>query len=211
LILGSSPGWERSRRTDRGWWEFRSGDRRLRIKNIDATNYEAKSGADLVYLRRNPDALVLVQYKMLTPGKDGRFEYVEDLRLRGQLERMQSICRSSASISPTCDTYRLGHGASFVKFVEPPSGPQHLDELPTGYYLPSEYALVLFPQRSPGSPRNRVKAPLDRYLDSETFVRLIRDVWVGTLSDATDRLTAFLGVVGGAGSADLVFAYEDVA
>lgn len=59
------PGWERFARSQRGWWEFRSRNRQLRIKNINKHPAETRTGADLIYVRRAPDAVVLVQYKML--------------------------------------------------------------------------------------------------------------------------------------------------
>jgi hypothetical protein len=59
------PAWDRSARSERGWWEFRNRRRRLLVKNINVSTEERRTGADLVYARRNPDTIVLVQYKMM--------------------------------------------------------------------------------------------------------------------------------------------------
>jgi hypothetical protein len=48
-----------------GWFEFRSGDRQLLVKNINFSTAETMTGADLVYVSRDPDCVVLVQYKLL--------------------------------------------------------------------------------------------------------------------------------------------------
>lgn len=58
--------WDRSANTNQGWWEFRDGERRLHVKNINVSTAENRSGADLVYVMRDPDAVVLIQYKLMT-------------------------------------------------------------------------------------------------------------------------------------------------
>jgi hypothetical protein len=138
------PGWDRSRRSVAGWWEFRSRGRRLLIKSIDATHYEARTGADLVYLRREPDALVLVQYKMLRQSGDGRWVYRIDRRLPGQLRRMIDCCQAATNgdheptSASTVDSFRIGPSSAFVKFMQP-TRRLGADELTTGYYLPAEF------------------------------------------------------------------------
>lgn len=208
---GVLPGWERSRQTVAGWWEFRSGDRRLRVKNVDATHYERRSGADLIYMRRDPDTFVLVQYKMLSANDAGTWEYIEDDRLASQLARMQAISASSSVAGvPDLRTFRLGPGATFVKLVEPPRSPRDPDALLPGYYLPSEYMSLLLPQPAPPGGSRRLAAPPARYLDGEVFIRLVRDAWLGTVADATDRLRSyFLSTQGSPLTTDLTFAYED--
>src|SRR5207249_4362975 len=102
------------------WWEFRAGNRQLLIKCIDATHYEAQSGADLVYMRRNPDAFVIVQYKLLRPGRNGGLVYAIDDRLPSQLHRMIAISRGhKAAPTDKPSQWRLGTGSAFVKFVDP--------------------------------------------------------------------------------------------
>jgi hypothetical protein len=49
------------------------------------------TGADLVYVRRDPDAFALVQYKLLQQLKDGRLVFRPDGRLDNQVTRMLSL------------------------------------------------------------------------------------------------------------------------
>jgi hypothetical protein len=82
------PGWERPARSRLGWWEFRSRGRRLPIKNLNVSSAETATGADLVYARRNPDAFVLVQYKLLRPDSRGEPFYKPDGRLGSQVQKL---------------------------------------------------------------------------------------------------------------------------
>jgi hypothetical protein len=192
------PGWNRSRRSVAGWWEFRSRGRRLLIKSIDATHYEARTGADLVYLRREPDAFVLVQYKMLRQSRDGRWVYRIDRRLPGQLRRMIDCCQAATNgdheptSASTVDSFRIGPSSAFVKFVQP-TRRLRADELTTGYYLPAEFVQLLLEGAAQNHPRTTVlRVPEGRYLDPRTFVRLVQDSWVGTLREPTQALRALL-------------------
>ncbi|WP_329000886.1 hypothetical protein OHA18_41455 [Kribbella sp. NBC_00709] len=195
---GVFPGWDRDIYSVRGWWGFRWKDRRLLIKNINVSTVESATGADLVYVRRDPDTFVLVQYKLLERLKDGRLIFRPDGRLGSQVARMRALEGMHDTTAPDDDliTYRLGDGFTFVKFVEPVSArPGRAGELSPGFYVPSEYMRRWL--LNPGTgPLGGTIYPVgeDRHLTSETFSRLVRDSWVGSTGDATTRLHEVFGI-----------------
>ena len=136
------PGWDRQLYSSGGWWEFRNKGRRLLIKNINVSTQESRTGADLVYVRRNPDAFVLVQYKLLEQLSDGRPIFRPDGRLDSQIEKMLVLENLPTGALPdNLENYRVGPGFSFVKFVLPSAvRPERPGELTPGYYFPSEFA-----------------------------------------------------------------------
>lgn len=189
------PGWDRSSFCHRGWWEFHNRDRRLLVKNINVSPAENRTGADLVYLRRSPDTFVLVQYKLLETLADDRLIYRPDSRLGDQVQRMLKLEDGPRDTSDDMSTYRLGEGFSFVKFVEPSAEQQSRPgTLTPGYYLPSEFVrrMLLSPGNGPKGGRVHY---LDeqRHINPDTFARLVRDCWVGSIGSVTGRLREVLG------------------
>lgn len=186
------PGWGRETHSFLGWWEFRSKGRRLLVKNINVSTAETATGADLVYVRRDPDTFVLVQYKLLVRVKDGRLIFKPDGRLDSQVSRMGSLERLHSTTGPDdrLTTYRIGDGFTFVKFIEPNAArPERPGELAPGFYFPSEYVRRWLLKPSAG-PRGGIVYPIDedRHIAADTFARLVRDSWVGSTGDATLRL-----------------------
>jgi hypothetical protein len=205
------PGWERSTNSRGGWWEFRSKGRRLLVKNINVSPQESRTGADLVYVRRNPDAFVLVQYKLLQRLQDGRLVFRPDGRLDSQVTRMltlENMPRGNVSADET-GTYRLGQGFSFVKFVLPEAArPERPGELMPGYYFPSEYTRRVLIKPDTGPLGGSVYFVNDRrYLSPETFARLVRDSWIGSTGDATALLLEVFNLRDS--DADLVLAVDE--
>ncbi len=181
------PGWDRHR-SQGGWVEFRSRGRRLLVKNVNVSQAETATGADLVYWRSEPDAFVIVQYKKLTSTNYG-LVYQVDSRLSDQVRRMLACTKPDPSDLPTTpDSYRLIETSAFVKFAAPLT--RHADdELIPGHYLPADLVELLL-QRPSSSPRGRkiLRIPEGRSLTSETFVQLVRDCWIGTTDRASDVL-----------------------
>lgn len=205
------PGWERSDFSHRGWWEFHDAERRLLIKNINVSPQETRTGADLVYVRRDPDTFVLVQYKLMSALADGRLVYRPDGRLDSQVERMIELENTPRGTVEADDagTYRVGPGFSFVKFVEPAAArADKLGALTPGLYLPSEYArrLLLVPEAGPQGGVVHFVAN-HRSIPSDTFTRLVRDAWVGSTGDATVLLREIFGLRDS--TADLIMAVDE--
>jgi hypothetical protein len=178
----------------RGWWEFRLGDRRMLIKNINAQPAETATGADLVYVSRDPDSIVLVQYKMPEDlAESGRPMFRLNKRLRRQVGALLSL--ESRAASPQSQEYRLGRGFTFFKFIAVVDGSIGQDELVPGQYVPTE--LLASDMKVPKhGPRGGEMLYMDeqRWLDSETFVRLVQDRWLGSVGDVTVAVGAMVGL-----------------
>jgi hypothetical protein len=197
--------WDAAGHAFNGWFLFRSGERQLLVKNINFQPEEPKTGADLVYVRSEPNSVVLVQYKMLQNDK-GSYEYYfrDDGRLAGQVNVMLKFSEMHAEVveidssrSTAPDEYRISPDIGFVKFVEPVQPSQSGDQmsLPSGRYHPARGVprMLANPTRGPGGGERHVVSQW-RSLDGETFAKLVRDQWVGSIGDVTKELFEILGL-----------------
>ncbi|MDQ1104819.1 hypothetical protein [Nocardioides zeae] len=197
--------WDAAGHAFNGWFLFRSGARQLLVKNINFQPEEPKTGADLVYVRSEPNSVVLVQYKMLRNDKDS-YEYYfrDDGRLAGQVHVMLKLSETRTRImdmtppaSTAPDEYRISPDFGFVKFVEPVQPSQNGDQmsLPAGRYHPARGVLRMLanPTKGPGGGERHVVSQW-RSLDGETFAKLVRDQWVGSIGDVTKELFEILGL-----------------
>jgi hypothetical protein len=197
--------WGASGHAFNGWFLFRSGERQLLVKNINFQPEEPKTGADLVYVRSEPNSVVLVQYKMLRNDK-GSYEYYfrDDGRLADQVDVMLKFSEKHAEtlkIDPARttapDEYRISPDIGFVKFVEPVQPSQIGDQMsmPSGRYHPARGVLRMLanPTKGPGGGERHVVGQW-RSLDGETFAKLVRDQWVGSIGDVTKELFKILGL-----------------
>jgi hypothetical protein len=85
----------------------------------------------------------------------------------------------------------------FVKFVIPMPYRPSVDELLPGYYLPSELVRLYLDHGMARGPRGGqlLRVPELRYIDSQTFVRLVQDCWIGShgeLSRLLGRILLYL-------------------
>jgi hypothetical protein len=195
------PGWVRAgARSNLGWWAFERKGRRLYVKNIDKERWEAQTGGDLVYLRCDPDAFTVVQYKCLEQISDGAWVYRPDSRIARQLQRMRDLenaARPEQRLISDHREYRLTPSPLFVKFVIPRPYRPSVDELLPGYYLPSELVRLYLDHGMARGPRGgqMLRVPELRYIDSQTFVRLVQDCWIGShgeLSRLLGRILLYL-------------------
>jgi hypothetical protein len=184
-----------------GWYLFRSPDgrRELRVKNINFKAAETATGADLVYVRSDPESVVLVQYKLLTTNKDSAEFFFRDAqgRLVRQVEQMLSFSGAAPSNPEGDDDYRIGHDIGFVKFVEPATPGRAADQLliPGGRYHPAEGVLRMLNHPTLGPKKGPIHL-IDQWrsLDGETFAKLVRDQWIGSAGRVTEELLAILGL-----------------
>lgn len=178
------PGWARGNRPQSGWWGFRAGNARMWIKNVNVGPVETATGADLVYLRTEPEAMVVVQYKVLSRRADGRLYLQVDERLRAQLIRMLRLGAEPGVRA--LDDYRLSNEHAFLKLVDPQfSRGLEPEELTPGHYLPAAYAQQALEQVV--GPQGGRTADLDqlRTLDGNTFTALVREAWLGLTAAST--------------------------
>lgn len=207
------PDWERSGTTHNGWWAYLREGRRLLIKNINVSPEEAQTGADLVYVHRHPDAVVLVQYKILTSLANGRRIFRPDGRLDDQVNRMAGFeaMEPGAVDGDALDTYRISTGFSFVKFVEPTAAraSRGAGDLHRGYYFPTDLARRMLRAPGIGPQGGAVHYVTEhRSLQSALFEALVRDVWVGSTGDITTRLRSILGLTA-VDNSSLVLAFDE--
>lgn len=103
---------------------------------------------------------------------------------------------------------RVGTDFAFVKFLAPsppPRDPGH----PEGRYLPAEAAARMLAKPDNGPGGGKVHYVLRRrFLDGETFARLVRDRWVGSTGDVTGIVTGILGLRPSADRTPLTIAVE---
>jgi hypothetical protein len=193
------PGWLPIGRSTGGWFEFRDKERRLLIKNINFQHAETRSGGDLIYVRDRPTTVLFVQYKRLTTSK-GQMFYDSADRLYKQLGKLISLQGEDETVTnknlETGDSYRLSNLSGFVKFVETRPLKPNNSELLQGYYVPAPYyEKILETQAASGSLQSRTEFVPDRYIDSQTFIRLVSGGWIGSRSDASKELARKLGAV----------------
>jgi hypothetical protein len=191
------PGWRPTGPSNGGWFEYRNAGKRLLIRDIDRER-EKESGSDLIYIRESPATIVLVQYKRLTPSK-GELSYREPKRLHEQLSRIISFEEESKAATDgdaAADSYRLSEVPGFVKFVETRPLKGEADEPLRGYYCPAHYYHgILDPFAKAGQLASSAIFNPDRYIDTQTFVRLVSGGWIGTRSSASLELADKLGAL----------------
>ncbi|MFI9488515.1 hypothetical protein ACIG47_19165 [Promicromonospora sp. NPDC052451] len=190
--------WQQTPRTVAGWFEFREGARRLLVKNINVSTAEARTGADLVYVRRDPDAVVLVQYKLLDQGTGDPYFRDSGGRLASQVARMQKYANPATTQSADEPDYRLGRDIGYVKFIVPTTAraTSALDLRPEGRYHPAGSVERLLRTPDKGPKGGKVYYTRNwRYINGETFAQLVRDRWIGTCEDTTDQLLEVIGLI----------------
>lgn len=136
---------------------------------------------------------------MLSADK-GSYEYYfrdGNGRLADQVKRLASFAGPTASPVGAEDDYRLGPGVGFVKFVEPtlPAFNSGVEALPNGRYHPVEGVARMLAKPNKGIRKGKVYLVDEwRSLDGATFANLVRDEWVGSQGDVTEKLLAILGL-----------------
>jgi hypothetical protein len=90
---------------------------------------------------------------------------------------------------------RLGPDFGFVKFVLPPHSGGQVDAEPEGRYFPADAVRRMLLQPDTGPNNGQLfYVYRRRYLDGETFAKLVRDRWVGSVGSVTQTLLDVLGL-----------------
>jgi hypothetical protein len=204
-------GWDRSLRSVQGWWEFRSGNTRLHVKNINVSTAETRTGADLVYVRRMPDTVVLVQYKLLEIlERTAKPVFRPDGRLGRQVDRMLSYSPRELDRGAIESDARLGGDFAFVKFVLPLGTTRPATGIPEGRYFPADAVRRMLACPDDGPAGGKVHYIYQRrHIDGETFARLVRDRWIGSTGHATQLLRNVLGLAPAREREPLTLAVEE--
>lgn len=186
--LDGDPMWERIKTHRYPARTFLNGTTKLTLVLANKLPLEQLLGADLIYINETLMSIVFVQYKMFK-GKYGEGGFRPDDQLADEIRRMDAAIQAFATLQPddTCDGYRLGEEAFFLKFCSKVLEHDQDGHVP-GHYLPLNYfkRLMLDP-RVRGPRGGTVFRPdnLGRYMTPTFFKELVSRGWVGTYLAAT--------------------------
>jgi hypothetical protein len=159
---------------------FTGGDGRLvEIMSINATPVESRTGVDLLYLRKNLQSLVGVQYKILNQ----RSYLNPDQRFRNQLRRMRYWTDHFPHEKDSAEDWRLSVDWTYAKLLEAGAmyvTPVHI--LP-GHYLALGYAEALLNDPASLGPGGGVQLgprTAHRHLNNSTFIGLLQRAAIGS-------------------------------
>lgn len=95
------------------------------------------------------------------------------------------------------DSYRLSEISGFVKFVETRPLKSKSDDPPHGYYCPARYYYdeILDPLAKANKLASSAIFTPERYIDTQTFIRLVSGGWIGSRSSASLELPDKLGAL----------------
>jgi hypothetical protein len=175
------PGWDRATDAIRFDVQTFIGDngRHMEIMSVNASPAESRTGVDLLYLRRDLQSLVGVQYKLLNQ----RGHMYPDQRLRDQLQRMRYWTDRFPPKNDSAEDWRLSEDWMYLKLLE--DGPLYAEQfrmLP-GHYVALGYAEVLLTDPAALGPQGGVQLgprTAHRYLDTGTFVGLLQRAAIGS-------------------------------
>jgi hypothetical protein len=183
----------------------------LLVKNFNFKRIETATGADLIYWRSDPDAFVIVQYKVLDRDRGGYIHRINDQdRPPGQLKAMLACTEFDGAAPSTTVDFRLANTSAFVKFAYPMTKLHADNQLIDGHYLPADYVRLMYANPDMGRDGAKIlRFPPARSIDPETFSRLVRDCWIGTSGQASTALHKLLPGLRQHPPAHLLIAYDE--
>jgi hypothetical protein len=164
----------------------------LTVWYADREELEHLTGTDLIYYRKHQPGYVMVQYKRMN--KDG---YRPDAQLEKEIQRMHRLISDAKSNGTKQnihepDNYRLNESPFFIKLVYPTMKRPYGNRLAQGAYLPLEYfeCLLSNPQiKGERGGKLITRDNIGRYLTNTDFIALLKDGWIGSNKDMTERIT----------------------
>lgn len=174
---------------------FRYQDITLTVILANKLPLEEQLGMDLIYINETLKSVVFVQYKVMK-GADGEAGYRPDRQLDIELARMDELSKllSKAGADASCDGYRLGDEAFFLKFCK--GVLEHRDAgMVPGHYLPVGFWNRLAPDPRLKGPRGGIKvtpANLPRYLTATQFKDMVAGAWIGTSTLQADIIVPLI-------------------
>lgn len=162
---------------------FRNGDTILTVVLANKLPLEEQLGLDLIYINETLKSVVFVQYKVMK-GADGEEGYRPDRQLRDEIKRMDDVAALllHTPLDASCDGYRLGDEAFFLKFCKGVLEHREAGMVP-GYYLPVGYWKRLAADPRVQGPRKGLRVTpttIPRYFTATDFKELVARAWVGT-------------------------------
>lgn len=160
---------------------------RLTVILANRLPLEEQTGTDLIYFNETFQSFVMVQYKAMGKGSDGKSEFrpSNDRNLPGEIDRMDALLAAiqTCPANSVHDGFRLTENPFFLKLCSRlVFKPDDIGLVP-GMYLPLDYWKLL--EQHPGikGPRGGLRITYDnvgRHFDNSSFTSIVAKAWVGT-------------------------------
>jgi len=173
---------------------FERGNERLEVFTANRRPLEHVFGVDLIYLNITRQNIVMVQYKMLEPERDGTdtdWIYRPDTKLDSEIRRMRKFARNH---SPGPFEYRLNPEVFYLKFVKRDGAISNgAIVTPIDHFekLRKDPAC----RGSKGGLRVSYEGLAGRYLRQGAFLDLIRSGYIGAHAEKTAEMKTLVDVV----------------
>lgn len=168
---------------------------RLTVILANRLPLEEQTGTDLIYFNETFQSFVMVQYKAMGKGSDGKSEFrpSSDRNFPGEIDRMDALLAAiqACPANSVHDGFRLTENPFFLKLCPRlVFNPDDVGLVP-GMYLPLDYWKLLV--QSPGipGPRGGLRVTFEnagRHFDNSSFTTIVSKAWVGTTPSQSDVL-----------------------
>lgn len=168
---------------------------RLTVILANRLPLEEQTGTDLIYFNETFQSFVMVQYKAMGKGSDGKSEFrpSSDKNLPGEIDRMDALLAAiqACPANSVHDGFRLTENPFFLKLCPRlVFNPDDVGLVP-GMYLPLDYWKLL--TQSPGTRgvRGGLRVTFEnagRHFDNSSFTAIVSKAWVGTTPSQSDVL-----------------------
>jgi len=192
------PGLKLTKHTQVGAVEFAKGKERLTLLNANRAPIEETLGVDLIYYQHQYRAYVLVQYKRMNVDLLGAWAFrPTDQQCQKELARMRASKAANPTVSSVGGTadYRLNAEAFFFKLCKSITFTPMETKLIEGMYIPLDYWELLLKSPKIIGPKKGLRIAYDtveRHLNNQEFVSLVRYGWIGSRVKNTEVLTELI-------------------
>jgi hypothetical protein len=193
------PGLKFTRHTQVGAAEFEKGKERLTLLNVNRAPIEETLGVDLIYYQHQYRAYILVQYKRMNADGFGGWAFrPTERQCQKELARMRAFKATNPtmpSVDGTAD-YRLNAEAFFFKLCKSITFTPMETKLIEGMYIPLDYWELLLKSPKVVGAKKGLRIAYDtveRHLNNQEFVNLVRYGWIGSRVKNTEILTELIG------------------
>lgn len=180
--------------------EFENKDgEKLIVINANRKPLEKATGVDLIYLNRQYNAFVFVQYKMMEKNsEDAYYFYTNNQAYEEELNRMVQLMDrfSEEPISNSLIDYRFSNCPLFFKVCRRIQMKQNDGSLTAGAYISFSHWNILLKDESTLGPRGGRRIGFQnlnkRYITNQIFVDLVRRGLIGTQTANSEKIGRFL-------------------
>lgn len=173
---------------------FTKDDQRLEVFTANRRELEHVFGVDLIYLNATRQNIVMLQYKMLEPSRDGSetdWIYRPDANLDSEIRRMRKF---AAAHQPGPHEYRLNPAVFYLKFVKRDGTVRG-----GGIITPIDHFEQFREDPVCKGPRGGLRISYaglaGRYMRQAAFLDLIRSGYIGAHAETTRHLKTLVEAV----------------